>query len=148
MTKTMIRVLCLLAAATMAACSQPASVGVASAMTRIVPATIYVTSYLGGCVAAAVPYRLQVKKNEYVEWSIVDFCGATQGYTKDFELKWAAVGGVACSDGTQNPLDGPAKGKMHVRTGTNSNCADGKVFKYEIWVDGTKLADPELELGQ
>jgi hypothetical protein len=148
MTKTISRVLCLLAAGTLTGCAARSAGVSASARTHIVPATIWVTPYLGSCVATTVPYRIQVKKNEHVEWSIVDLCGATQGYTKDFELKWTTTSGN-CSDGTQNPLVGDSKGKTHVRRGINPNCDDNsKVFKYSIWVDGTQLGDPELELGQ
>lgn len=138
----------------LAGCGGPAPQGGAGvgggglrASTKIVAATIFITPGNGGaCAATSVPGRIQVKKNEHVEWSMVDFCGITAGYTKEFELKWTTVDGSTCSDGTKFPLDSPSKGKLHIRRGINSTCDDGKVFKYEIWVETTKLADPELEI--
>ena len=131
-----------------------AAAGAGTNPKKITYATIYITTNgAGGCAAAAVPSVVQVSKQDDIEWSFVDFCGVTQGYTVDIELKaWKATDGVNCSDGSQNPLDvslGSTKGKQKVKGGINRNCDYGKIFKYEIWTGGatpTKLADPELEL--
>lgn len=116
---------------------------------RIIYATIWITSgpTAGTCAATTTPGRIQVKKQEDVEWSVVDICNATAGYTKDVELRqWSALDSTNCSDGTQIPIDTAATGKTNFRRGIKNVCADGKVFKYEIWVDSNKLADPELEI--
>ena len=138
-----------------AACGQqPAvkggGVGPLGTTKKIIYATIIITPRPSTktCVATTVPGRVQVKKTEDIEWSIVDFCGATDGYTKDIEVKnWSRVAGSNCSDGTPVPVDTAATGKQHIRRGIK-NCTDGSVFKYEIWVtgDANPLADPELEI--
>lgn len=117
---------------------------------KIVYATIYLTPYSSGtkCAATAVPGRIQVKKNEDVEWSMVDFCGITEGYTKDFSLQWRALDGANCADGTQVPVNSTVPAKTHMRRAINSQCDEGKVFKYDIFVETTKVADPELEIAQ
>lgn len=135
----------------LAACSRPeVSGGSGSSSTKkiaqvtiaftVIPGTITVPA---GCAATALPATVQVKKTEDVEFSIIDFCGVTKGYTVDVELKWS---GPFCSDGTQNPLSSPPTGKNHIKSGIKPGCKDGDVFKYEIWVAGTKYADPELEI--
>jgi len=115
---------------------------------KIVPAVIFITPTgvdSPKCAATSFPYSIQVKKNEDVEWSVVDLCGITVGYTKDFELKWKASN-KPCQGGSTSPLDSPATGKLHAKRKINQSCNAGMVFEYEIWVDGVKLADPELEI--
>ena len=115
---------------------------------KIVPAVIFITPTgieSPKCAATASPYSIQVKKNEDVEWGVVDFCGITVGYTKDFELRWKETN-KACQDGSKSPLEAPASGKLHAKRKVNQSCSAGMVFEYEIWVDGVKLADPELEI--
>jgi len=114
---------------------------------KIVYATIFITAKKsGGCVANTVPGRIQIDKNDEIEWSVVDICDATDGYAKTVDVKnWSAVVGGDCSDGTQIPVDSAANGKRHIRRGLKAGCA-GRVFKYEIWVETTILADPELEI--
>ena len=115
---------------------------------KIVYATIWITSgpTSGTCAATTTPGRVQVKKTEDIEWSLVDICNATSGYTKDITLKnWSVATGGNCG-GSNEPVDSAATGKQHIRRGIKNSCPDGSVFKYEIWVETTKLADPELEI--
>ena len=141
----------LMLSATIAACGRAADQpgGGQRATKKIVYATIWITpgASAGTCAATTTPGRVQVKKNEDIEWSLVDICNATAGYTKDIELKnWSVVTGSTCG-GSAEPIDTAATGKQHMRRGIKGSCPDGSVFKYEIWVvGGDKLADPELEI--
>lgn len=114
---------------------------------KIVYATIFITAKKsGGCVANTVPGRIQLDKNDEIEWSVVDICDATDGYSKDVDIKnWSVVTGGNCTDGTQVPVDSAANGKRHIRRGLKAGCVN-RIFKYQIWVETTILADPELEI--
>ncbi len=130
-----------------AACSPSPSVA-PLASKKLVPATIFLTAtgnVSAPCNAKVAPGRLQVKKNEDADWTIIDLCGGTKGYTVDVELRWLASN-PRCDDGSRSPLDSDAKGKQGFKRGINGRCKGNDVFKYEVWFDGVLLADPELEI--
>lgn len=133
-----------------AACS-PQPAGTLGSSTKLIPATIFLTAtgvIATPCAAKVAPGRLQVKKNEDADWTIIDLCGGTKGYTVDVELKWSSAN-PSCSDGAKSPLDpsgGAPKGKQNIKRGINANCKAADVFSYEVWLDGVLLADPELEI--
>lgn len=118
---------------------------------RIVPAGLFLTVPFDGpdqCVAKTVPGRIQVRKNEDIEWTIVDLCKGTANYTKDVELRWLDVPDKCA--GQNSPLDPPGnpKGKQQIKGAIHASCPLNKIFKYEIWLDGKRLADPEVEIVQ
>jgi len=85
--------------------------------------------------------------DEAADWTVIDLCGGTANYTLDTELRWASSN-PDCG-GLKSPLEpseGDAKGKRGFKRGINNNCKDKDVFKYEVWLEGTMLADPELEI--
>lgn len=117
---------------------------------KLVPAVIFLTPTgvsTAPCLAKVAPGRLQVKKNEDADWTVIDLCGGTTGYTLEVELKWLPTN-PDC-EGRKSPLDpaeGDPIGKRSIKRGINSKCKDGDVFGYEVWLDGRPLADPELEI--
>jgi hypothetical protein len=113
-----------------------------------VKATLNITkdNNSGLCTATTDPYRVKVKKNGDVEFAVNDTCGATNGYTVDVELlNWKEANNVNCDDGTQIAME-TTKGKRQIASKIKAKCKDQQIFKYEIWVGGKRLADPELEI--
>lgn len=115
----------------------------------IVPAGLFLTptGVVGApCAAKVVPFRIQARKKESIEWTIVDLCNGTAGYTKDVELRWVDVADKC--NGNNSPLDPPEnpKGKQGIKRRIHQNCPDEKIFRYEIWLEGSRLADPEVEI--
>ena len=97
------------------------------------------------CAAKVAPDRIQVKKNEDVDWTIIDLCGGTSNYTIDVELRWPDSS-KKC--GEQNsPLDPPAaSGRRGITRAIDRRCRENDVFRYEVWLGGRLLTDPELEI--
>lgn len=133
-----------------AACSSQGPTETPRGSKRIVPATIFLTptgNVAAPCNAKVAPGRLQVRKNEDADWTIIDLCGGTKGYTVDVELRWSRAN-PTCG-GLYSPLEpteGDPKGKRNIKRGINRSCKVDDVFSYEVWLGGTLLADPELEI--
>jgi hypothetical protein len=100
------------------------------------------------CGAKTLPGRIQVRKNEDIDWTIIDLCGGTANYTKDVELRF--VGATTKCDGKDSPLDPDGdpnpKGKQNIKRGINPKCDVNTVYPYQIWLDGKQLADPDVEI--
>ena len=117
---------------------------------KLVPAIIFLTPtgvVDAPCLAKVAPGRLQVKKNEDADWTIIDLCGGTKNYTLEVELRWSSSN-PDCG-GRKSPLDpaeGDPKGQKSIKRGIDSRCTNGDVFAYEVWLEGKPLADPELEI--
>ena len=48
------------------------------------------------CVATATPGRIRVHKSQEIEWSVVDFCNATNGYsTETLITNWSGAATTA-----------------------------------------------------
>lgn len=139
---------CVLFIGGLAACASPRVLG---ASKRIVPATIFLTgANPASCSAKVAPGLIQVKKNEDVDWTIIDSCGGTKGYAVDVELRWSSAN-PTCGDGAKSPLEpsqGEPKGKKNIKRGINPKCAANLKFSYEVWLEGKLLVDPELEIVQ
>lgn len=115
----------------------------------IVPAGIFLTPTGVDdtpCAAKVVPSRIQVRKKENIEWTVVDLCNGTAGYTEDVELRWLDVEDKC--NGNNSPLDPPEnpKGKQSIKRRIHKDCPHEKIFRYEIWLKGSRLADPEVEI--
>jgi hypothetical protein len=138
--------------AAMAGCSNDA--GILASSKKIVAAGLFLTptgDISNPCGAKAVPSRIQVKKNEDIEWTIVDLCGGTKGYTIDVELRF--TGATTKCDGKDSPLDpagGEPKDKKNIKRGINSKCDNDTIYPYQVWLAGgaSPLADPDVEIVQ
>jgi hypothetical protein len=133
----------------LAGCSNGAPGALASSK-KIVAAGLFLTptgDITKPCGAKTVPSRIQVKKNEDIEWTIVDLCGGTKNYTIDVELRF--TGASTKCDGKDSPLDpggGEPKGKQNIKRGINSKCDPDTIYPYQVWLDSKQLADPDVEI--
>ena len=119
---------------------------------KIVAAGLFLTptgNTADPCGAKTVPLRIQVRKNEDIEWTIVDLCNGTANYTKDVELRF--TGATKKCDGKDSPLEpggGEPKGKQNIKRGINSKCDADTIYPYQVWLDSKMLADPDVEIVQ
>ncbi|MGH9217893.1 MAG: hypothetical protein ACRD1W_01245 [Vicinamibacterales bacterium] len=104
---------------------------------------VYATITLVGlstdsCRIVTIPQTLEMKRNETVEWSIVDLCGLTDA--NDAVIAFTGSNGDPLQEGCDKSE------KKKIRCGLKNNQAYG-YYKYSVTV-GALTEDPELEIVQ
>lgn len=104
---------------------------------------VYATITLVGlstesCRIVTIPQTLELKRNETVEWSIVDLCGLTDA--NDAVIAFTGSNGDPLQEGCDKSE------KKRIRCGLKNNQAYG-YYKYSVTV-GALTEDPELEIVQ
>jgi len=102
---------------------------------------VYATITLVGlspqsCRIVTIPQTLEMKRNETVEWSIVDLCGLTDA--NDAVIAFTGSNGDPLQEGCDKSE------KKKIRCGLKNNQAYG-YYKYSVTV-GALTEDPELEI--
>ena len=130
-------------------CSNFVSSQPRDAYKKLISATII--TYLGKdgkCHAKVSPHRIQPKQKEGADWTIVDLCDATVGYTKALTLEFPPASNPKKCDGNSSPLLSPTYDPKYISAEINSKCVTGDTFSYIVKdPSGVELADPELEIG-
>ena len=102
---------------------------------------VYATITLVGlsqqnCRIVTIPQTLEMKRNETVEWSIVDLCGLTDA--NDAVIAFTGSNGDPLQEGCDKSE------KKKIRCGLKNNQAYA-YYKYSVTV-GALTEDPELEI--
>lgn len=106
---------------------------------RMVHATIFLDQRGPSCVITTVPQRVEMWRNETIEWTIVDGCGVLNEPANMVQIEFK----------TNDPLDGGCnkRGKKWIRCPARGD-AERASYEYRVLAPGAQTEDPEIEIAQ
>ena len=110
---------------------------------RVGYATILLSGSPGACVAKVFPDVLEIERKYDIDWTVADLCGDTA--SNDVEIRWIDHPDSGPEVGN-DPLESPAAFRKRMKKALKDDVETGDKFRYEIWLNGRRLADPDVEI--